>query len=192
MPSGCSRMPHCRTRYVEILMPPLTNRWARLKDDDEDLVPLLECLPSRIHHHRNRRVLPPIRAARLQALHQHHPHHAAQVPAVPAEPRHGGAGHKSFFVVVLDLLLGLTQGLGMELQLLIAASNPNLLSLLTVCLKHLQAPVRQSAYTLVGDMAMRCFVLPCPHMPGIMVGLITAFRASSTCARHDPIHPLYH
>jgi hypothetical protein len=28
--------------YVEILMPPLTRRWSRLKDDDEDLVPLLE------------------------------------------------------------------------------------------------------------------------------------------------------
>ncbi len=28
--------------YVEILMPPLTNRWAKLKDDDEDLIPLLE------------------------------------------------------------------------------------------------------------------------------------------------------
>ena len=29
-------------KYVEILMPPLTRKWARLKDDDEDLIPLLE------------------------------------------------------------------------------------------------------------------------------------------------------
>ena len=28
--------------YVEILMPPLLKRWSKLKDDDEDLVPLLE------------------------------------------------------------------------------------------------------------------------------------------------------
>lgn len=28
--------------YVDILMPPLTNRWSKLKDDDEDLIPLLE------------------------------------------------------------------------------------------------------------------------------------------------------
>jgi hypothetical protein len=28
--------------YVEILMPPLTNRWSKLKDDEEDLIPLLE------------------------------------------------------------------------------------------------------------------------------------------------------
>jgi len=30
------------TVYVDILMPPLTNRWSKLKDDDEDLIPLLE------------------------------------------------------------------------------------------------------------------------------------------------------
>ena len=28
--------------YVEILMPPLIKRWGKLKDDDEDLIPLLE------------------------------------------------------------------------------------------------------------------------------------------------------
>jgi len=28
--------------YVDILMPPLTKRWSKLKDDDEDLIPLLE------------------------------------------------------------------------------------------------------------------------------------------------------
>lgn len=79
---------------------------------------------------------------------------------------------KSFLVVALDLLSGLTQGLGMGLETAINASQPNLLSLLTVCLKHPQAPVRQSAYALVGDMAMGCFVLLRPHMPGIMQELI--------------------
>lgn len=28
--------------YVDILMPPLTSRWSKLKDDDDDLIPLLE------------------------------------------------------------------------------------------------------------------------------------------------------
>lgn len=32
--------------YVEILMPPLTNRWAKLKDDDLDLIPLFEVCQS--------------------------------------------------------------------------------------------------------------------------------------------------
>lgn len=60
----------------------------------------------------------------------------------------------------------------MMLESFIAQSQPNLLSLLTVCLKHPQAPVRQSAYALVGDMAMSCFVLLRPHMPDIMSELI--------------------
>jgi len=75
---------------------------------------------------------------------------------------------KSFLVVALDLLSGLTQGLGMALESLITQSNPNLLQLLTICLKHPQAPVRQSAYALVGDMAMGCFPILRPFMPGIM------------------------
>ncbi|KAG6885043.1 hypothetical protein C0993_006370 [Termitomyces sp. T159_Od127] len=79
---------------------------------------------------------------------------------------------KSFLVVALDLLSGLTQGLGPQLEPLIQISQPNLLNLLTVCLKHPQAPVRQSAYALVGDLAMGCFSLLRGHMPGIMAELI--------------------
>ncbi|KAJ7038855.1 armadillo-type protein [Mycena alexandri] len=155
-------------RYVEILMPPLTNRWARLKDDDEDLIPLLECFASvtiaigvaflpyagPVFEHCNN----VIHTALLK-------YQAFQQNPELEEP------DKSILVVVLDLLSGLTQGLGMELQPLIAASNPNLVSLLTVCLKHPQAPVRQSAYALVGDVAMGCFELLRPHMPGIMAEL---------------------
>ena len=79
---------------------------------------------------------------------------------------------RSFLVVALDLLSGLTQGLGMALEPYINASNPNLLDLLTICLKHPQAPVRQSAYALVGDLAMHCFPLLRPKMPQIMQELV--------------------
>lgn len=79
---------------------------------------------------------------------------------------------KSFLVVALDLLSGLTQGLGMGLEPYIAASNPNLLDLVAVCLKYPQAPVRQSAYALVGDLAMHCFVLLRPKMAVVMQELV--------------------
>lgn len=79
---------------------------------------------------------------------------------------------KSFLVVALDLLSGLTQGLNMALEPLMTNSQPNLLTLLTICFKHLQAPVRQSAYALVGDLAMGCFTILRPYMPGIMTELI--------------------
>ncbi|KAM6504151.1 Armadillo-type fold [Amanita muscaria] len=55
----------------------------------------------------------------------------------------------------------------MALEPFINISQPHLLSLLTA-----PGPVRQSAYALVGDMAMSCFVLLRPYMPGIMNELI--------------------
>lgn len=79
---------------------------------------------------------------------------------------------RSFLVVALDLLSGLTQGLGMGLEPSIQRSQPNLLQLLTICLKHPHAPVRQSAYALVGDLAMNAFPVLRPHMPSIMQELI--------------------
>lgn len=84
---------------------------------------------------------------------------------------------KSFLVVVLDLLSSLTQGLSMALEPLMARSTPNLLTLLTICLKHPQAAVRQSAYGLVGDLAIGCFAILRPYLPGIMAELIPQLEA---------------
>ena len=79
---------------------------------------------------------------------------------------------KTFLVVALDLLSGLTQGLGMSLQPFIENGQPNLFQLLTMCLRHPQAPVRQSAYALIGDLAIACFPLLQPHMETVMQDLI--------------------
>ena len=79
---------------------------------------------------------------------------------------------RSFLVVALDLLSGLTQGLGVQLDPYISRSQPNLLSLLTVCLKHPHAAVRQSGYALVGDMAMNCFPLLRQYIPAVMQELV--------------------
>ncbi|EIN06595.1 ARM repeat-containing protein [Punctularia strigosozonata HHB-11173 SS5] len=153
--------------YVDILMPPLTKRWAKLKDDDEDLVPLLECLAS-VTIAMGPAFLPycgPV-FERCQNIIHHSllQYQQYQQNSDLDEP------DRQFLVVALDLLSGLTQGLGMALEPFLAQSQ--LFNLLTVCLKHPQAPVRQSAYALVGDMAMGCFPLLRPHMPGIMSELI--------------------
>jgi len=155
--------------YVDILMPPLTGKWAKLRDDDEDLIPLLECLAS-VTIAMGPAFLPyagPVFNRCNNLIH----HSLLQYQQYQQNPDLDEPD-KSFLVVALDLLSGLTQGLGMALESLIVNSQPHLLSLLTVCLKHPQAPVRQSAYALVGDMAMSCFVLLRPHMPGIMGELI--------------------
>lgn len=155
--------------YVEILMPSLTNKWAKLKDDDEDLIPLLECLAS-VTIAMGPAFLPyagPVFERCKNIIHNSLlQYQAYQQNSELDEP------DKSFLVVALDLLSGLTQGLGMGLEPLIRNSQPSLLELLTVCLKHPQAPVRQSGYALVGDLAMGCFNLLRPHMNGIMQELI--------------------
>ncbi|KAK7036520.1 hypothetical protein VNI00_011717 [Paramarasmius palmivorus] len=155
--------------YVEILMPPLTNRWSKLKDDDVDLIPLLECLAS-VTIAMGPSFLPyagPVFERCASIIHNS----LLQYQAFQQNPDLDEPD-KSFLVVALDLLSGLTQGLGMALEPFINNSNPNLLSLLTVCLKHPQASVRQSAYALVGDMAMGCFTILRPFMSGIMSELI--------------------
>ncbi|KAE9409006.1 hypothetical protein BT96DRAFT_932291 [Gymnopus androsaceus JB14] len=68
--------------------------------------------------------------------------------------------------------MGLTQGFNNALEPLITQSQLNLLTLLTIWLKHPQAPVQQSTYALVGDMAMGCFTVLRPYMAGIMAKLI--------------------
>ncbi|KAH8103257.1 ARM repeat-containing protein [Cristinia sonorae] len=156
--------------YVEILMPPLLKRWSKLKDDDEDLVPLLECLAS-VTIAMGPAFLPyagPIFERCSSIVHQS----LLQYQAYQQNPDMDEPD-RSFLVVALDLLSGLTQGLGLALEPSIMRSNPNLLSLLVVCLKHPHAPVRQSAYALIGDMAMNCFPLLRPHMPAIMQELIS-------------------
>ncbi|KAJ7579308.1 armadillo-type protein [Mycena floridula] len=155
--------------YVEILMPPLINKWSKLKDDDQNLIPLLECLAS-VTIAMGTSFLPyvgPVFDRCCNIIHTS----LLQYQSYQQNPELDEPD-KSFLVVALDLLSGLTQGLGMTLEPFINASQPNLLSLLTVCLKHPQAPVRQSAYALVGDMAMGCFSLLRPHMAGIMSELI--------------------
>ncbi|KAG7091239.1 hypothetical protein E1B28_010290 [Marasmius oreades] len=154
--------------YVEILMPPLTARWAKLKDDDVDLIPLLECLAS-VTIAMGASFLPyaaPVFERCTAIVHNS----LLQYQAFQQNPDLDEPD-KSFLVVALDLLSGLTQGLGMQLTPFINQSNPNILSLLTVCLKHPQASVRQSAYALVGDMAMGCFTILRSYMPGIMAEL---------------------
>ncbi|KAI0687106.1 ARM repeat-containing protein [Cytidiella melzeri] len=155
--------------FVDILMPPLLKRWTKLKDDDEDLVPLLECLAS-VTIAMGPSFVPyagPIFERCSTIVHTS----LLQYQAFQQNPDMDEPD-RSFLVVALDLLSGLAQGLGMGLEPCITRSQPNLLQLLTVCLKHPQAPVRQSAYALVGDLAMNAFPLLRPHMGGIMEELI--------------------
>ncbi|CAE6461862.1 unnamed protein product [Rhizoctonia solani] len=159
-----------RKEVLDVLMPPLVDRWGRLTNEDEDLIPLLECLSS-VTVACGTGFLPyaePVFRRCVEIVHGSLLQYQAfqQQPDTRAEP------DKVFLIVALDLLSGLTQGLGAQIVPLVQSSQPPLLQLLAVCLKHPDPPVRQSGYALVGDMAISCFSVLRPVIPQIMPELI--------------------
>jgi transportin-1 len=89
---------------------------------------------------------------------------------------------KEFLVAALDLMSGLVQGLGEHLGPLISQTTPNLIELVTHCLRVLPPriliqqdeidDVRQSGFALLGDLAISCFPFLQPYLPEIMHTLI--------------------
>lgn len=75
---------------------------------------------------------------------------------------------KTFIVVALDLLSGLTQGLGPNITPLYERFDPQIFQLMLFALQYPDAPVRQSAYALLGDCAISVFPLLKPHLPQMM------------------------
>lgn len=162
-----------RPDYVDILMPPLINKWGELGDDDPQLIPLLECLSSvtialgqafATHS-------PPVYSRCLKIIHDNLllTQQEAQKPELERE-----MPDDSFVVVALDLLSGLSQGLGPHFsQLVVSNTEMQLVPLLGACITSQSGPIRQSAYALLGDMAISTFDLLRPTIPQLMPELIS-------------------
>ena len=58
-------------------------------------------------------------------------------------------------IVALDLLSGLAEGLGGNIETMVVQSN--LLSLLFQCMQDNTSEVRQSSFALLGDLTKACF-----------------------------------
>ena len=71
-------------------------------------------------------------------------------------------------VVALDLLSGVTQGLGSDVIPLVNSIQPMALSLLLICLRDPGNDVQQSAFAFLGDLAISCFEVLRPLIPQIM------------------------
>ncbi|WWD20076.1 hypothetical protein CI109_104550 [Kwoniella shandongensis] len=156
--------------YLDILMPPLIEKWQRLSDNDPDLVPLLECLSSisiaagaSFTNYTG-----PVYQRCLNIIHTT----LTQYQAFEQNPDEIEEPDRTFIVVALDLLSGLVQGLGDQMHPLIRDGQPPLLHVLAMCLMHFEPPVRQSAHALLGDMSMTCFPLIKPVIPQILPSVI--------------------
>ncbi|KER25381.1 hypothetical protein T265_07181 [Opisthorchis viverrini] len=161
--------------YIELLMPPLFAKWNALRDDEKDLFPLLECLSSMATALGtgflpycapvfNRCVNLIDRTIQLSKLH-------TQQPDAYDPP------DKDFMVISLDLLSGLLEGLGIQMQPLVADSP--LVKLLFEAAQDPQPDVRQSSFALLGDLTKACFAHIRPQ-----IGQFMSVLASNLGSEH--------
>ncbi|OLL22468.1 Importin subunit beta-2 [Neolecta irregularis DAH-3] len=158
-----------RPEYIEVLMPPLNQKWASMPDDDRGLFPLLECLSS-ITVALGEGFAPfalPVYSRCIQIIHRTlEQSHACQSNPSLDEP------DKDFLTTALDLVSGLVQGLGEHIDHLISSTQPPLMDLLSLCLVDPVHDVKQSAFALVGDLAISHFKYVKPYLPQIMTNTI--------------------
>ncbi|KAK2150308.1 hypothetical protein LSH36_413g02041 [Paralvinella palmiformis] len=148
-----------KPEYINLLMPPLIEKWNVLKDTDKDLFPLLECLSS-IATALQSGFLPycePVFKRCVSLIEQT----LNQSFANLANPDQYEAPDKDFMIVALDLLSGLAEGLEHHIEALVSSSN--VLKLLFQCMQDPMPEVRQSSFALLGDLTKACFqhVEPC-------------------------------
>ncbi|XP_074602885.1 transportin 1 isoform X1 [Brevipalpus obovatus] len=150
--------------YINLLMPPLINKWNSLKDDDRGLSPLLECLSS-VATSLQSGFLPycePVFKRSVSLVEQT----LNQAAANESRPDLFDAPNKDFMIVALDLLSGLAEGLNGNIEQLVAMSN--LMLLLHQCMQDCMPEVRQSSFALLGDLTKACFQHVRPFIEQIM------------------------
>ncbi|ROI16630.1 Transportin-1 [Anabarilius grahami] len=142
-----------KPEYIQMLMPPLIQKWNQLKDEDKDLFPLLECLSS-VATALQSGFLPycePVYQRCVNLVQKT----LAQAVLHQTQPEFYEAPDKDFMIVALDLLSGLAEGLGGNIEQLVARSN--ILTLMYQCMQDKMPEVRQSSFALLGDLTKACF-----------------------------------
>ncbi|TRY69340.1 hypothetical protein TCAL_10188 [Tigriopus californicus] len=162
-----------QSEYINLLMPPLIEKWNMLKDEDKDLFPLLECLSS-VATALQEGFLPysePVYRRCVSLIEQTLTQHAAYLQNAEQFDQ----PDKEFMIVALDLLSGLAEGLDVHIESLVSTSN--IMHLLFQCLQDPIPEVRQSSFALLGDFTKACFVhvRPCidDYMPLVAQNLYT-------------------
>ncbi|KAH9493152.1 Transportin-1 [Bulinus truncatus] len=153
-----------KPEYVNLLMPPLIQKWNMLKDEDKDLFPLLECLSS-VATALQSGFLPycePVYQRCVCLVEQTLTQNYANL----SQPDQYDPPDKDFMIVALDLLSGLAEGLEGHIEGLVA--NSAILKLLFQCMQDPMPEVRQSSFALLGDLTKACFQHVQPCIPEFM------------------------
>ena len=156
-----------KQEYIDTLLPPLLSKWQVLEDHDEALWPLLECMAS-IAATLCELFAPyaiPVYERAIKIL-----TNCIEIEMQCQSDPLIEAPEKDFMVTSLDLIDGLIQGFGQHSIELIQQHNTNLMELVLKCFEDSSDDVRQSAYALLGDLAI--YILDdtvVPHLNHIMI-----------------------
>ncbi|KAI9202172.1 armadillo-type protein [Polychytrium aggregatum] len=156
-------------RYAGVIMQPLIAKWDTINDDDRDIFPLLECLSSVAVALGGSfgPFSPPVwqRCLNIISTNLHRLQLAAHDPSQIEV-------NKDFIIVSLDLLSGVAQGLNVMVEPLVAQNSQLVITILLHCIKDPVPEVRQSAYALLGDLAISAFGHIKPHLNQFLPELI--------------------
>lgn len=160
---------------INMLMKPLIDKWNALDDTDKNLFPLLECLTSvasAIGPAFSSFSVPVFK--RCLTLIEH-----TIMGKAVAQHTNEEMPDSEFIVCALDLLSGMAEGMQAYIEDLVV--NSNLLNLLFTCMNDNAPEVRQSAFSLVGDLAKACIKVlqPVLHefIPVLSTNMLTTFTS---------------
>ncbi|PIO71475.1 HEAT repeat protein, partial [Teladorsagia circumcincta] len=139
--------------YVQVLMPPLMDKWQRLGNDDKELFPLLECVSS-VASAMGIAFLPycePVYTRCITLITQS----LRQSVEAQQRPNEVEMPDKDYLIVALDLLSGLAESLGAHIEPLVGRNE--VLQLLSLCAVDPTPEVRQSSFALLGDLTKACW-----------------------------------
>ncbi|KAK5974120.1 Transportin-1, partial [Trichostrongylus colubriformis] len=164
--------------YVQVLMPPLMEKWQRLGNDDKELFPLLECVSS-VASAMGIAFLPycePVYTRCITLITQS----LRQSVEAQQRPNEVEMPDKDYLIVALDLLSGLAESLGAHIEPLVGRNE--VLQLLSLCAVDPTPEVRQSSFALLGDLTKACWHHIKPYTP------ITIGRLGTYCAEEVAPH----
>ncbi|PPS08735.1 hypothetical protein GOBAR_AA11919 [Gossypium barbadense] len=141
--------------YVEILIPPLLQKWQNFSIFDKDLLTLLECFTS---------IVQALGSIEFSEFTEHL--FSRCITIIEAQQRLAKAhpfSDKDFITCSLDFLSGLTGCFDSGIESLVLQSN--LRDMLLKCCRDGAPDVRQSAFGLLGDLARVCPIYLHPRVP---------------------------
>ncbi|KAL0083614.1 armadillo-type protein [Phycomyces blakesleeanus] len=169
-------------QFINIIMPPLIQKWQEISDESIDIFPLLECI-SCVTSALAKGFTPfaePVYFRSISiVLRTLRDCQAANMDPSMEPP------NKDFMVVALDLLSNIVQALNTDVEPLVAKTSPPIAHFLSVCLMDDVGEVRQAAFALLGDLAISCFehiqiILP-DCMPSLLQQIIPQTEEVSVC-----------